>query len=157
MIESICGLDCSQCGLKDTCGGCVETKGRPFGGDCVLAVCCQNNGCERCGKCFESACRLKKQLIAEFNALGIKDMEEVTDLNALLGSYINLEYTLPNGQAIKLWKDEKISLGNQLCKKNSNRCYGLAADENYLLVCESGYDGSDAEIIVYKKRTSVSR
>ena len=84
-------------------------------------------------------------------------MEEVTDLNALLGSYINLEYTLPNGQAIKLWKDEKIYLGNQLCKKNSNRCYGLAADENYLLVCESGYDGSDAEIIVYKKRTSVSR
>ena len=96
-------------------------------------------------------------MIAEFNALGIEDMEEVTGLNALLGAYINLEYTLPNGQAVKLWKHEKIYLGNQLCKKNSSRCYGLTADENYLLVCEYGDDGSDAEIIVYKKRTPVSR
>ena len=96
-------------------------------------------------------------MIAEFNALGIEDMEEVTGLNAQLGDYITLEYTLPNGQAVKLWKDEKIYLGNQLCKKNSSRCYGLTADEDYLLVCEYGDDGSDAEIIVYKKRTPVSR
>lgn len=79
-------------------------------------------------------------------------MEEVTGLNALHGAYINLQYSLPSGQKIKFWDDDRIYLGNQICKKNSNRCYGLTADENYLLVCEYGDNGSDAEIIVYKKR-----
>ena len=63
-------------------------------------------------------------------------MEEVKSLNSLKGSFINLEYKLPSGQTVKLWDDEKIYLGNQICKKNSNRCYGLAADENYLSVAE---------------------
>ena len=104
-----------------------------------------------CGK-YCDECGWKEQLIAEFNALGIEDMEEVTDLNALWGAYINLQYTLPGGQKIKFWDDNRMYLGNQLCKKNSSRCYGLTADENYLLVCEYGDNGSDAEIIVYKKR-----
>ena len=79
-------------------------------------------------------------------------MPEVTDLNALAGSYINLVYTLPSGQAVKLLEDEKIYLGNQLEKAGSSRCYGLAADESFLLVCEYGANGSDPEIILYKKR-----
>lgn len=152
MNKSICGVDCSQCQLKDTCGGCVETNGRPFGGECMIAVCCQNKGYEHCGKCSAVPCLLKKQLIDEFNALGIEDMAEVTDLNALKGSFINLEYTLSSGQIIKFWYDNKIYLGNQICKKGSDRCYGLTADENFLLVCEYGEGGSDAEIIIYKRR-----
>ena len=78
-------------------------------------------------KFSEDVCELKEQLIAEFNALGIEDMEEVKNLNALTGSYINLKYTLPNGQAVKLLDDSKVYLGNQICKKGSDRCYGLAA------------------------------
>ncbi len=93
----------------------------------------------------------KKNLIAEFNRMHIADMREVTDLNALKGSFINLEYRLPSGQAVKVWEDDKIYLGNQICKKNSDRCYGLAADEKYLLVCEYGDCGADAEIIVFKR------
>ena len=31
--KTICGADCTQCGLQDTCAGCVSTDGRPFGGD----------------------------------------------------------------------------------------------------------------------------
>ena len=62
-------------------------------------------------------------------------MEEVTSLNALKGSFVNLEYTFPSGQTVKLFDDDKLYLGNQICKKGSNRCYGLAADENNLLVC----------------------
>lgn len=95
---------------------------------------------------------MKEQLIKEFNELKIKDMETVTSLNELKGSFINLSYTLPSGQVIKLWDDDKIYLGNELCKKGSDRCYGLVADENYLLVCEYGNQGSDAEIIVFKQR-----
>ena len=79
-------------------------------------------------------------------------MEKVTRLNALIGSYINVEYALPSGQTVKLLNDGKVYLGNQICKKGSDRCYGLAADENHLLVCEYGENGSDAEIILYKKR-----
>lgn len=152
MSKSKCGVDCGECRLKETCGGCVETDGRPFGGECVVAVCCHSKGQERCDKCSDSLCNLKNQLILEFNALGIKDMEEVTSLNSLKGSFINVEYKLQSGQEIKIWDDNKIYLGNQVCKKNSDRCYGLGADENHLLVCEYGDGGSDAEIIIYKKR-----
>ena len=151
-MKTICGLDCRDCGLKANCGGCAETNGHPFGGSCMVAVCCTAKGCENCGKSFKAPCQLKKQLIAEFNQLGIEDMEEITDLNSLYGAYINLSYTLPSGQSMKFWDDNRIYLGNQICKKNSDRCYGLTADENYLLVCEYGENGSDAEIIVYKKR-----
>ena len=150
--KSLCGIDCSKCELKDTCNGCAATCGQPFGGECIIANCCRDKGCECCENCYDSSCGLKKQLITEFNALGIDDMGEVTTLNALKGSFVNLEYTLPGGQAVEFWDDERIYLGNQICKKDSNRCYGLTADENYLLVCEYGDGGSDAEIIVYKKR-----
>lgn len=152
-MNTLCGLDCNKCGFKNECGGCVETHGHSFGGSCMIAECCDKKSCENFGKCFEASCNLKKQLITEFNALGIKDIENITSLNALKGSFINLEYTLPNGQKIKLWDDKRIYLGNQLCKKNSNRCYGLTADENYILVCEYGDNGSLPEIIVYKKRS----
>ena len=93
----------------------------------------------------------KKALMEAFNGLGIPDMEEVTDLNALRGSFINLEYALPGGQKVKLWDDDKIYLGNQLHKKGGDRCYGIAADETYLMVSEYGAGGSDAEIVVFKR------
>ena len=152
MMKALCGLDCSECGLKKECKGCAETNGHPFGGSCMIALCCRDKGCDNCGKSFEAPCKLKTELIAEFNALGIEDMEEVTALNALRGAYINLPYALPGGQKIKFWDDDRIYLGNQIGKKNSSRCYGLAADENYLLVCEYGENGSDAEIVVFRKR-----
>ena len=130
-MKTVCGLDCGECGLRDSCG---------------------EKQCGNCGSAFAAPhCMLKERLIAEFNALGIEDMEEVTELHALHGAYINLQYTLPGGQAIRFWNDDRIYLGNQICKKNSDRCYGLTADEQYLLVCEYGAGGSDAEIIIYEK------
>ena len=121
-------------------------------GECVIAACCRSGGRENCGQCG-GVCELKKPLIAEFNGLGIADMAEVTDLNALLGSFVNLEYPLPNGQSVRLLEDEKMYLGNQIEKKGSSRCYGIVADDDFLLVCEYGESGSDPEIILYKKRT----
>ena len=152
MSQTICGADCAQCWMKESCGGCVETDGRPFGGPCMVAACCRGRGQARCGECAGSACGLRAQLIAEFNALGIADMERVTDLNALRGASVNLSYPLPSGQSVKLLDDNKIYLGNQLHKKNSSRCYGLAADERFLLVCEYGDGGSEPEMVVYQKR-----
>lgn len=156
MNKTICGIDCGECPFKNSCGGCAATNGSPFGGKCVLAGCCQGKGQGSCGECSDSPCGLKEQLIAEFNALGIEDMPRVTDLNALLGSFINLEYTLENGQKVKLWDDKRVYLGNQLQKENSDRCYGLTADENRLAVCEYGVGGTDAVLIAYMKRRNQS-
>lgn len=156
MTASVCGLDCAACGLKDSCEGCIPSNGRPFhSGQCPLFICCESKGHERCAQCSDGPCGLKDRLIAEFNALGIADMERVIGLNTLPGSYINLEYTMPSGQVVKLLEDEKIYLGNQICKTGSQRCYGLVADERFLLVCEYGEEGSDAEIVVYKRRENV--
>lgn len=143
MMESICGIDCTKCEMNSTCSGCVKTKGKPFGAECVVALCLKDGE--------NALCEWKRHLIAAFNELGIQDMEEVTELNALKGSFINIEYTLPNGQVIKFWDDNSIYLGNQLPKKGSDRYYGIIADRNYLMVSEySGY-GSDAELVVFKR------
>ncbi len=147
MRNSICGLDCSRCEWSASCNGC----GHPFGGACIVAECCRSRGLESCGHC-DRACELKGQLIEEFNALGIADMPKVSDLNMLKGSCINLAYKLPGGTRVKFWDDERIYFGNLLPKANSERFYGLSADEKYLLVCETGTDGSDAEIVVYQRR-----
>lgn len=37
------------------------------------------------------------------------------------------------------------------CNGRSDRCYGIAADEKYLMVSEYGAYGSDAEVIVFKR------
>ena len=100
----------------------------------------------------KSIAELKKQLIQEFNSLNIPEMKRVTDLYTLKGSFINLEYTMPGGQKVKLWDDKKIYLGAELCKESSDRCFGLVADESFLLVCEDGDNRADPEIILFKKR-----
>lgn len=144
-MKTICGIDCGRCAFNDTCKGCAETNGRPLGGECIAAECYKMGG-ETCF--FE----YKKQLIDELNALNIADMPPITTLFQLSGAYVNLEYTLPNGQKIKLLDDTKIYLGCQIEKPNSDRCYGIAADSDYLLVCEYGCNGADPEIVIYKKR-----
>lgn len=40
----------------------------------------------------------KQQLIKEINELHIDGLPKVEKLNALVGKYVNLEYTLPNGK-----------------------------------------------------------
>ena len=149
MRKSICGLNCRKCEYNKSCGGCKRTAGKPFGGACIVAECCKKNNC---GDFPIKVCALKKQLINEFNSLDIKDMPEVTDLYALVGSFVNLEYNLENGEKIKILDDKKIYLGNQILKKNTDRCYGLVADEKHLLVCEYGENGVDAEIVLLKRR-----
>ncbi len=42
------------------------------------------------------------QLINEINDLHIDGLPRVDKLNALVGKYVNLEYTLPNGQKSKI-------------------------------------------------------
>ena len=95
----------------------------------------------------------KQQLINEFNALNIEGMPRVETLNALVGGYINLEYRLPNGKNVKFLDDNATYLGNQLeCTLGGNRCFGIAANMEFLLVCTYEENGENPELIVYKKR-----
>jgi len=101
----------------------------------------------------EKFAEFKQQLMEEFNALHIEGMPKVEKLNALVGAYINLEYRLPNGKCVKFLDDNATYLGNQLpCAFGGERCFGIAANMDFLLVCTYGENGADPELVVYKKR-----
>ena len=95
----------------------------------------------------------KQKLIEEINALNIGGMPKVEKLNALVGGYINLEYRLPNGKIVKFLDDNATYLGNQLeCEFGGNRCFGIAANMDFILICTYEANGENPELVVYKKR-----
>lgn len=145
-MKSICNSDCCEkCQLLGSlCEGCTKTNGHPCGGSCIAADCIKEHGMTA----FED---LKKELINEVNSIGISDLH-IDEFYLLMGSFVNLEYTLSNGEKFKLLSDNKVYLGNQIEQTNSERCYGLVADEKYLLICEYGANGANPEIVLYKKR-----
>ena len=93
---------------------------------------------------------LKKQLIEEINALGIKDMPKITNLFVLQGSFVNMSYAV-NGNNVKFLDDSASYWGTQV-EKGDGRCFGIACDEHYILVSEYGKDGTDAELVMLKSR-----
>lgn len=102
------------------------------------------------GGAFEA---FKQQLVDEINALQIKGMPKLEKLNALVGSYVNLAYPLPNGSTVKLLDDSATYLGNQLqSETDSSRCFGVLANAEFLLVSTYGENGTDPELVLYQKR-----
>ena len=70
-----------------------------------------------------------------------------------IGSYVNLEYRLPNGRKVKYLDDDTTYLGNQLEPEfGGDRCFGVLASMDFILVATYGENGSDPELLVYKKR-----
>ena len=95
----------------------------------------------------------KKQLIDEINALNIEGMPEVEKLNALVGSYVNFAYRLPNGNTVRFLEDNATYLGNQLeCVFGGERCFGVLANMEFILVCTYEKNDVNPELIIYKKR-----
>ena len=95
----------------------------------------------------------KHKLIDEINALGIEGMPKLETLNALVGGYVNLEYRLPNGKIVKFLDDNATYLGNQLeCEFGGNRCFGVVANMDFILICTYEENGENPEFVVYKKR-----
>ena len=150
-MKSICGINCSECELlkNNKCKGCLCADGSPFGKKCFIA-----NYIEIGGK--ENLELLKKELINEFNSLNIDGMPKIEELYSLHGEFVNMEYPLPNGEYVKLLNDNEVYLGNQVaCLFNDDeikKCFGILANMSFLLVCEYGENGSNPEIIIYKKR-----
>ncbi len=96
--------------------------------------------------------KFKEQLIREFNDLHIDGMPKVKNLSFLIGGYINIEYTLPNGQKVKFLDDDTTYLGYQLESEFGGRCFGIAANMDFLLVCTYEENGENPELVIYKKR-----
>lgn len=95
----------------------------------------------------------KKQLIEEINDLHIEGMPKLEKLSALVGAYVNLEYPLPNGKKVKFLDDRKTYLGYQLESEfGGDRCFGILADMDFIMISTYGPDGVDPELVLYKKR-----
>ena len=94
----------------------------------------------------------KAQLIREFNELlSMEGLPRVENLNVLSGEFINMEYTLPNGERVKFLDDKQTYLGSQL-EGEAGVCYGIAANMDFLLICSYEENGENPELLVYKKR-----
>lgn len=95
----------------------------------------------------------KAQLIREINELGVPGMPEVERLNALVGGFVNLEYPLPGGGRAKFLDDQTTYLGTQLESADAgDRCFGIIANADFILVGTYGPDAADPHLVVYKKR-----
>lgn len=147
MGKTLCGTDCAQCPTRESCKGCVETDGCPFGKQCFVGKYILTGGTKN----YQA---FKQSLIDEVNALKIPGMGTVTQLYPLVGSFVNLEYPLPGG-AVRFLCDDEVYLGAQvenLFDDSGKTCFGVIARENFLLVCEYGENGSDPELVIYKRR-----
>lgn len=95
----------------------------------------------------------KNQIMNEINSLNIEGMPKVTELSALVGGYVNLEYRLPNGNMAQFLDDNATYLGTQLeCEFGGERCFGVVANMDFILICTYGKDGIDPELVMFKKR-----
>ena len=95
----------------------------------------------------------KRQLIEEINGLHVEGLPKVEKLNALVGKYVNLEYRLPNGIKVRFLDDQTTYLGNQLESEfGSDRCFGILASMEFILVCTYEKEGANPELVLYKKR-----
>lgn len=95
----------------------------------------------------------KQKLIGEINELHIEGLPKVDKLNALVGKYVNLEYTLPNGKKVKFLDDNRTYLGNQLESEfGGERFFGVIADMDFIMVCTYDENGRNPELVLYKKR-----
>ena len=150
-MKSICGADCDNCeyGKNKGCKGCTNTNGCPFGKQCFVAKYILTGGKEN----YEL---FKNQLIDEINEITISGMPKIKELVPLNGSFVNLSYTLPNGNSASFLENDEIYLGTQVESEfndgNIIRCFGVLANMDFILISEYGPNGENPELIIYKKR-----
>ena len=143
---TICGAECNGCQFSANCRGCEATCGKPFGGTCVAAEYIKSNGKEKYAE-------FKQNLLAEVNALlKANNIPPAGALYELPGSFVNLPYPLPSGETVKFLDNTKMYLGTQIENTNSNVCYGVVVDMDFILVCSYGINGSNPKLMIYKSR-----
>ncbi len=95
----------------------------------------------------------KQKLVDEINALHIEGLPQVEKLHALVGRYVNLPYRLPNGKTVQFLDDDTTYLGTELpCEFGGDRCFGILANMDFLLISTYAPGGADPELVLYQKR-----
>ena len=95
----------------------------------------------------------RRQLLDEINSLlEAEGLPHALALYELPGQYVNLEYPTPGGERVRLLSDNDIYLGTQIEFADLGICYGVIADTGFILICSYSRDGSDPEIVVFKRR-----
>ncbi|MBR3095438.1 MAG: helix-turn-helix domain-containing protein [Clostridia bacterium] len=95
----------------------------------------------------------KQQLIREINDLHIEGMPRVESLNALVGRFVNLAYPLPSGESVQFLNNGTTYLGTQLEPEfGGERCFGVLANMDFILICTYEAEGKNPELVLYKKR-----
>ncbi len=145
-MDTYCGADCASCPSRDGCRGCAATCGSPFGGRCIAAEYIRVGG-------LEAYREFKKRLTDEVNALlAAEGLPETDGLYELAGRHVNLEYATPGGKRVKFLDDRNIYLGAQVELAGPGVCCGVVADPAFILICSYSVNGSEPELILYKRR-----
>lgn len=101
----------------------------------------------------EELTAFKRQLMDEINGLHIEGLPRVERLHPLVGRDIDLAYRLPNGSCVRFLDSEATYLGDQLaCEFGGDRCFGIAASMDFILISTYEEGGKDPELVIYKKR-----
>ncbi|MBP9988998.1 MAG: DUF3795 domain-containing protein [Ruminococcus sp.] len=145
-MNTYCKANCEECNFKENCKGCQATCGSPFGGKCVAAEYIKVGG-------YEAYKEFKEKIKKEVNELLTSlEIPETNELFELAGSFVNLSYPLPSGEKVKLLNDKNIYLGCQIECDGLNFCYGVVADSGFIMICSYSVNGSEPELVLYKKR-----
>jgi transcriptional regulator with XRE-family HTH domain len=152
LICGCCGMPLEDCNIsKETDGNFNEKYCKWCYADGEYTLDIWKRYAEIGGK--EKLEEFKAQLIHEFNTLlQIEGLPKVENLNVLPGEFVNMEYTLPNGEKVKFLDDKQAYLGSQLESEFDGRCFGIAANMDFLLVCTYEENGENPELVIYKKR-----
>lgn len=145
-MNNYCGANCESCPGKERCRGCLETCGSPFGGRCVAAEYIKAGG-------LGAYQEFKAHLTEEINALlAAEGLPPADGLYELLGEHVNLAYRLPGGENVRFLNDKNVYLGAQVEFAGQGVCYGVVADTSFILLCSYSVNGSEPEIVLYKRR-----
>ncbi len=83
------------------------------------------------------------------------DMDDLINIcvKHMVGAYVNLAYPLPSGVDVKFLNDQTTYLGNQLeCEVGGDRCFGVLAGMDFIMVSTYEAEGKNPELVLYKKR-----
>lgn len=145
MILNIKGGDnvarCEKCSLKNSCfakgefvGSCIAEKYLSMGGNKYYS-------------------EFKSKLVSEINFyLKAEKIPEISELFEIPGEYINLKYPLESGEKTAFLRNDTVFFGNRIEFADLGVCFGAESFAGFILICSCGRDGSDPELILYKRR-----
>ena len=89
---------------------------------------------------------LQDKVIKKLEELEIPEFKDIKEMCELPGAYVNMESELPNGEKKKVLQDDAMYLCCQ-APINDLECYGVAANEERIVIYRYKNDDSESKII----------